>query len=155
LFQIDAIILAKCNYCHRFTASSYCSSPSSSPLIQSRWIQILIEINNISWPLMTSYTVEIVRRNVSSPSSETTLKTEANISVELLALYKLQGITIKETLLSENIFFFRFEFLWPPLWPSGQTYWLLTQRSRVRFSAIPDFLSSSGSGTGTTHPLWR
>jgi hypothetical protein len=31
--------------------------------------------------------------------------------------------------------------------------WLLTQRSRVRFPALRDFLSSSGSGTGSTQPL--
>jgi hypothetical protein len=33
-----------------------------------------------------------------------------------------------------------------------QTSWLLTQRSRARFPALPDFLSRSGSGTGSTHP---
>jgi hypothetical protein len=42
--------------------------------------------------------------------------------------------------------------LGPPLWSSGQSSWLLTQRSRVRFSALPDFLRSSGSGTGSTQP---
>jgi hypothetical protein len=42
----------------------------------------------------------------------------------------------------------------PPLWSSGQNSWLLTQRSRVRFPSLPDFLSSSGSGTGSTQPLW-
>jgi hypothetical protein len=31
--------------------------------------------------------------------------------------------------------------------------WLLTQRSQVRFPALPDFPSSSGSGTGSTQPL--
>jgi hypothetical protein len=31
--------------------------------------------------------------------------------------------------------------------------WLQTQRSRVQFPALPDFLSSSGSGTGSTQPL--
>jgi hypothetical protein len=31
--------------------------------------------------------------------------------------------------------------------------WMLTQRSRVRFPALPHFLSSSGSGTGSIHPL--
>jgi len=36
----------------------------------------------------------------------------------------------------------------PPLWSSGQSFWLQIQRSRVRFPALPDFLSSSGSGTG-------
>jgi hypothetical protein len=41
----------------------------------------------------------------------------------------------------------------PPLWSAGQSSWLLTQRSRVRFPALPDFLSSSGSGTGSTQPL--
>jgi hypothetical protein len=45
--------------------------------------------------------------------------------------------------------------VWPPLWSSGQSSWLLTQRSRVRFPALPDFLSSSGSGTGSTQPLWE
>ena len=33
----------------------------------------------------------------------------------------------------------------PPLWSSGQSFWLQIQRSRV-------FLSSSGSGTGSTQP---
>jgi hypothetical protein len=38
------------------------------------------------------------------------------------------------------------------LWSSGQSFWLQIQRSRVRFPALPDFLSSSGSGTGSTKP---
>ena len=45
------------------------------------------------------------------------------------------------------IIFFR-----PPLWSSGQSFWLQIQRSQVRFPALPDFLSSSESGTGTTQP---
>ena len=40
----------------------------------------------------------------------------------------------------------------PPLWSSGQSFWLQIQRSRVRFPALPDFLNSSGSGTGSTQP---
>jgi hypothetical protein len=43
---------------------------------------------------------------------------------------------------------------WPPLWSSGQSSWLLTQRSRVLLPALPHFLRSSGSGTGSTQPLW-
>jgi hypothetical protein len=43
--------------------------------------------------------------------------------------------------------------LGPPLWSSGQSSWLLTQMSRARFPALPDFLSSSGSGTGSIQPL--
>ena len=39
---------------------------------------------------------------------------------------------------------------WPPLWSSGQSLWLQIQRSRVRSPALPDFLSSSRSGTGST-----
>ena len=40
----------------------------------------------------------------------------------------------------------------PPLWSSGQSSWLQIQRSRVRSPALPDFLSSSGTGTGSTQP---
>jgi hypothetical protein len=40
----------------------------------------------------------------------------------------------------------------PPLWSSGQSSWLQTQRFRIRFPALPDFLRSSGSGTGSTQP---
>jgi hypothetical protein len=36
----------------------------------------------------------------------------------------------------------------PPLWSSGQSFWLRIQRFRVRFSALPDFLRR----TGTTQP---
>ena len=46
----------------------------------------------------------------------------------------------------------------PPLWSSGQSFWLQVQRSRVRFPGLPDLLSSSGSGTGSTQPRevnWR
>ena len=43
-------------------------------------------------------------------------------------------------------------FQWPPLWSSGQSFWLQIQRPRVRFPALPDFLSSSGSGTVSTQP---
>jgi len=39
----------------------------------------------------------------------------------------------------------------PPLWSSGQSFWLQIQRSQVRSPALP-FLSSSGSGTGSTQP---
>jgi hypothetical protein len=35
---------------------------------------------------------------------------------------------------------------------SGQSSWLQMQRSRIRFPELPDFLRSSGSGTGSTQP---
>ena len=47
---------------------------------------------------------------------------------------------------------FTLTFSRPPLWSSGQSFWLQIQRSRVRFPALPDFLSGSGSGTGSTQP---
>jgi len=40
----------------------------------------------------------------------------------------------------------------PPLWSSGQSFWLQIQRSQVRSPALPDFLSKSGSGTGSNKP---
>ena len=39
-----------------------------------------------------------------------------------------------------------------PLRSSGQSFWLQIRRSRVRSPALPDFLSSNGSGTGSTQP---
>ena len=49
-------------------------------------------------------------------------------------------------------FFLEWEMFRPPLWSSGQSFWLQIQRSLVLFPALPDFLSSSGSGTGSTQP---
>jgi hypothetical protein len=40
----------------------------------------------------------------------------------------------------------------PPLCSSDQSSWLLTQRPWVRLPALPNFLRSSGSGTGSTQP---
>jgi hypothetical protein len=37
-------------------------------------------------------------------------------------------------------------------WFSGHSFWLQTQRSRVRFPTPPDVLSSSGSVKGSTQP---
>jgi hypothetical protein len=39
-----------------------------------------------------------------------------------------------------------------PLSSSCQSSWLQIQRSRVRFTALPDFLRNSGSRTGSTKP---
>jgi hypothetical protein len=44
------------------------------------------------------------------------------------------------------------EYFRPPLWSSGHSSWLQIQRTPVRFPALPDFLRSSGSGTGSTQP---
>jgi hypothetical protein len=52
-----------------------------------------------------------------------------------------------------SLFIFSF-FFYPglPLWSSGQSSWLQIQRPRVRFPALPDFLRSSGSRTGSNQP---
>ena len=42
--------------------------------------------------------------------------------------------------------------LLPKLYIFPVSFWLQIQRSRVRLPALPDFLSSSGSGTGSTQP---
>jgi hypothetical protein len=41
---------------------------------------------------------------------------------------------------------------WIYLWSSDQSFWLQIQRTWVRFPALPDFLRSSGTGTGSTQP---
>jgi hypothetical protein len=43
-------------------------------------------------------------------------------------------------------------YMGPPLRSSGQSFWLQIQGSWVRFPALPDFLRSNGSGTGSTQP---
>jgi hypothetical protein len=48
-----------------------------------------------------------------------------------------------------DYFFCSCGFFKPPLWSGGQSSWLQIQRSRVRFPASPDFLSS-GSGSEST-----
>jgi hypothetical protein len=40
----------------------------------------------------------------------------------------------------------------PPLLSSGQEFLATDSEVRVRFLALPHFLSSSGSGTGSTQP---
>jgi hypothetical protein len=40
----------------------------------------------------------------------------------------------------------------PPLWSSGQEFMDTDPEVQVRFPALPDFLRSSGSETGSTQP---
>jgi len=70
-------------------------------------------------------------------------------------LNQLHGVTFTEGSNLRIVFSFFIGYIYiprPPLWSSGQSFWLQIQRSRVRFPALPDFLSSSGSGTGSTQP---
>jgi hypothetical protein len=79
----------------------------------------------------------------------------------ILLLLLLVAAAALVVITDPNYFYFLLFTLWywyvgdmrgPPLWSSGQSFWLQTQRSRVRFSALPDFLSSSGPGTGSNQP---
>ena len=70
---------------------------------------------------------------------------------------KINTITIIPSYYQQDATFSIYLFLeilykWTPLWSSGQSFWLQIQKSRVRFPALPDFLSISGSGTGSTQP---
>jgi hypothetical protein len=44
--------------------------------------------------------------------------------------------------------------LWPPLWSSGQSFWLLTQGSRVRFLTLPDVSEQQWVWTGVHSASW-
>jgi hypothetical protein len=44
---------------------------------------------------------------------------------------------------------FVFSMVRPSLWSSGQNFWLQIQRFQIKFPALPDFLISSGSETGS------
>jgi hypothetical protein len=95
-------------------------------------------------------------------SSETSVLTRAtrrnNPQDTILHSHRRENLKSYVNLLSENssanIMTEEVCPTWPPLWSSGQTSWLQIQRSQVRFPALSDFLSSSGSGTAPTQPLW-
>jgi hypothetical protein len=74
---------------------------------------------------------------------------ECNVSLQLfeVRLKQLDGPTGKYNVFNVALFRVR-----PPLWSSGQSSWLQTQRSWIRFQVLPDFLSSFGSRTGSNQP---
>jgi hypothetical protein len=76
----------------------------------------------------------------STKTMELQLKEDVNILRNLLRVLKL------------NTDYFLCVHCVPPLRSGAQNSWLQIQRSRARFSALPDFLRSGGSGTGSTQP---
>jgi hypothetical protein len=76
--------------------------------------------------------------------------TEADVGLSLLK--SLQVWTTVSTCYEAHINFNIMLLLWPPLWSRGHSSWLQTHRSRVWFPTLPHFVSSSGSGTGSTQP---
>jgi hypothetical protein len=71
-----------------------------------------------------------------------------------MRLCKIENVKADVTIHNNSIFIYKTYicFTGPPLWSSGQSFWPQIQRSWVRFPALPDFLRSNGSGTGSTHP---
>jgi hypothetical protein len=63
-----------------------------------------------------------------------------------------RGFSLPKIKHGGHTFIISFPFDRSPLWSSGQSSLLQIQRSRVQFPALPDFLRSSGSGTGSTQP---
>jgi hypothetical protein len=70
----------------------------------------------------------------------------------LLYLYLTMHLNNSKPNAVKLFFYSSLEGLGPPLWSSGKSFWLQIQRSQVRFPALPGFLSSSGSGPGSTQP---
>jgi hypothetical protein len=80
----------------------------------------------------------------------------AAASLQVASKYKRTAVLLEALFTharSPCLFLKNVVFSGPPLWSSGQSSWLQTQSYQVRFPALPDFLSSSGSGTGSTQPL--
>jgi hypothetical protein len=129
-----------------------------------------IRVTRIGWlgsTLAATSNLRTLRRNPSSPILVTLMK-EALSSQKtpffIVTAVKTSNLTVVYLFESQPVHFcsrsmneFQLSALqWPirpPLWSNGQSSWLLTQSSPVRFPALPDFLSSSGSGTGSTQPL--
>ena len=81
------------------------------------------------------------------------LKATSTHSENLMLLdFPLQQSLTESTLMLRYTYIVSIVLLRPPLWSSGQSFWLQIERSRVRFPSLPDFLSSSESGTGSTQP---
>ena len=67
-------------------------------------------------------------------------------------IWSVFAVTRKDADISRVVFCRDSVWFGPPLWSTDQSFWLQIQRTRIRSPALPDFLSSSGSGTGSTQP---
>jgi hypothetical protein len=85
------------------------------------------------------------RRRQASPKRRLTFKGLHGVISQKMEL-SFQDVS-KQTNYSQNVTTGS-----PPLWSRGQSFWLQITRSWVRFHALPNFLRSSGSGTGSTQP---
>ena len=146
--------------------SRFLSSPSTSSLHQ---VKILLSFSNL---LLKSHELLLLifhyRHSACSITKVILHAFMLNFQNTVTYIYTyvqfLPFSTLATGLLSvvlSSTFFFTFYLLnyqlvnvlsGTPLWSSGQSFWLQIQRFRVRFPALPDFLSGSGSGTGCTQP---
>jgi hypothetical protein len=89
---------------------------------------------------VTPYSSSIVRGWYIRPSSD--WRSKWTVSPRRKVKRKKSGKTFRQTV----------KRITPPPWSSGQGSWLQISRSRVPFPALPDFLRSSVSGTGSIQP---
>ena len=68
------------------------------------------------------------------------MSTGEHISTRFFVKEKVSASTAYSFRTNNNI---SLTILRPPLWSSGQSFWLQIQRSRVRFPALPDFSEST------------
>ena len=133
-------------------------------LLRNESVSIYYELqkdeNSAQWnKLMTylQYMAQSCRKenNVCQPHNNNThqlCKSDVITLSENIAIFVIIILLYRVGPLSSTDFTMPISVLGPPLWSSGQGFWLHIQRSRVRFPALPDFLSGSGSGTGCTQP---
>jgi hypothetical protein len=129
---------------------------------QFEWLCLL------GWPPCNQTTPQIIQRNVltlilgfnSDLATRLSCSHHTTIWQYPVALYRsdfmFRFCRLYATWLMFALLFFsyksRYLFRSMSLWSSDQCSWLRTQRPRVRIPRLPDILSSSGSGTGSTQP---
>ena len=83
-------------------------------------------------------------KSPSSPRATKARQSRSNMWVVMTVFFDLDGIVQAENVPRKtkvNCEYYKglLARLGPPLWSSGQSFWLQIQRSRVRFPALPDF----------------
>jgi hypothetical protein len=135
--------------------ASYARTKGSGQVIPNHWWRSLVdgrktcdgrsrvsgahvpELHHVTWS------------KVSFPKSDFKLRTGCSVNVPLKLLLLQSSIQLLMLVTIQMICHY---WLWQPLRSSSQRSWLESQRSRLRFPSLPDFLRISGSGTVSTQP---